>query len=323
VLPEQPFPFALLDLHPLYRPALWKNWRTVAGAIGAWRQFDQIARKYQPALVLGTGGYASGLALAYAVRHSIPIVQQVADSHPGLTARWFARYTREAYVGYPEAVRFLHARAGAEMVDTGNPIEPPPEPRPDRVVGRRAWGFGSDIDSVLLVFGGSQGARALNAAVDGWIAAGIPPRLGVIWATGRASYDIHASRASATVVVRPYLSPISDAYAAADMALARAGAMTTAELCAWGIPMILVPLPTAAADHQTSNALALQAAGAAIHLPQSQLTAARVAEVVSMLAGDPSRRAALGAASRARGRPDAAQVIARRIARLVHMPTAG
>ena len=86
--------------------------------------------------------------------------------------------------------------------------------------------------------------------------------------TGQASFADFARSMAARVRVREYLSPIADAYAAADLALARAGAMTTAELFAWGIPAVLVPLPTAAADHQTHNARALAAAGAAVHLPQ-------------------------------------------------------
>ena len=113
--------------------------------------------------------------------------------------------------------------------------------------------------------------------------------------------------------MREYLSPIADAYAAADFALTRAGAMTTAELFAWGLPAVLVPLPTAAADHQTHNARALADAGAAIHLPQSELTAERLDAVVRGLLDDPAAMARLAAGASARARPDAAETIARRI----------
>jgi UDP-N-acetylglucosamine--N-acetylmuramyl-(pentapeptide) pyrophosphoryl-undecaprenol N-acetylglucosamine transferase len=117
--------------------------------------------------------------------------------------------------------------------------------------------------------------------------------------------------------VREYLSPIADAYAATDLALVRAGAMTTAELFAWQIPAVLVPLPTAAADHQTVNARTLQAAGAAIMLPQSELTAERLDSALRSLANDPAAMARLSAGAAARARPDAAETIARRILALL------
>jgi UDP-N-acetylglucosamine--N-acetylmuramyl-(pentapeptide) pyrophosphoryl-undecaprenol N-acetylglucosamine transferase len=314
VLPREGFPYELLDLHPLYRPQVWRNYRTIGGAIGAWRRLGALER---PRLVVGTGGYASGLALAYAGVHQIPYVEQVADSHPGLTARAFSRGAREVYLGYPEAEHMLARRPGTPFLDTGNPISPPPVPHPPRGPSRVAWGFPAEGGTVLLIFGGSQGARGLNAAVDAWLANGLPDGLYVIWATGKANYDAHAARANARIIIRPYLSPIADAYAASDVALTRAGAMTTAELCAWGLPMILVPLPTAAADHQTANARALAAAGAAVHIPQSDLTVERLATVTREVILNDARRRALADAARARGRPDAAEHIATRILALL------
>jgi UDP-N-acetylglucosamine--N-acetylmuramyl-(pentapeptide) pyrophosphoryl-undecaprenol N-acetylglucosamine transferase len=170
---------------------------------------------------------------------------------------------------------------------------------------------------VLLVFGGSQGARALNAVVDAWVAGGIPDGLSVIWGTGRSNYEQHAHREGPRVRVRPYLAPIADAYAASDAAVARAGAVTTAELCAWGLPMILVPLPTAAADHQTANALALAAAGAAVQVAQATLTIESLDRVVREVVMDPGTRATVARAALARGRPHAAETIAARILTLL------
>jgi UDP-N-acetylglucosamine--N-acetylmuramyl-(pentapeptide) pyrophosphoryl-undecaprenol N-acetylglucosamine transferase len=137
--------------------------------------------------------------------------------------------------------------------------------------------------------------------------------------TGRASHAEFAGLDGGRVRVREYLSPIAEAYAAADLALARAGAMTTAELFAWGIPAIVVPLPTAAADHQTHNARALAAAGAAIHLPQSELTVDRLDREVRSLLSDASAMARLAAGASERARPDAAESIARRILSLLNL----
>ncbi len=319
VLPQQPFAFELLDLHPLYRPALWRNWRTVWGATNAWRRLGKLFAPGSPQLVLGTGGYASAVTLAYAAAHGTPIVQQIADSYPGLTARWFVRFCREAYLGYPEAIEHLGHGRRTVLLDTGNPIDPPPDPHPDRSAARRTWQLPPHVDTVLLVFGGSQGARALNEAVDAWLDRPLPDGLGVIWATGASAFEKYSHREAATVRVRPYLSPIAEAYAASDLVLARAGAMTTAELCAWGLPMVLVPLPTAAADHQTANARALAAAGAAVHLPQRELTVDRLDTCIRDLLRSPVRRQGLATAALARGRPGASETIARRILSLIQL----
>ena len=318
VLPGTEFPHLLLDLHPLYRGRPWENWKTVRGAVGAWRAISALDGREHPRLVVGTGGYAAGVALAYAVVHRIPIVQQAGDSHPGLTARAFRRWTRETYLAFPEAARVLGGDP-AQLIDTGAPIEPPPGTRPDRRSARAKWGFPAEQGRVLLMYGGSQGSLAMNRVVADWVRRGIPDDLHLIWMTGRASYAEFASLDGGRVRVREYLSPISDAYAAADIALVRAGAMTTAELFAWGIPPILVPLPTAAADHQTHNARALAAAGAAVHLPQSEFTVERLDHEVRTLLADAPAMARLAADASARARPDAAETIARRILRLLDL----
>lgn len=310
VLPNTEFEHILLDLHPIYRQRPWRSWRTVRGLGGAWRALAREHRANPSVTVIGTGGYASGAALAFALAHRVPIQLQEQNSVPGVTTRFFARYARACYLGYPEARGRLHPGAHTQLFDSGNPIEPPPSPLPSREEARRSWGFPAVGGRVLLAFGGSQGARPLNDAISALIDAGLPPGLFVIWGTGQGSYERYVRHESPGVRVLPYLSPIQRAYAAADLALTRAGALTVAELCAWGIPSVLVPLPTAAADHQRANARALEAAGAALVLEQSSLDAARLREALGALASVPERLAAMAASARARGRPDAAERIA-------------
>jgi UDP-N-acetylglucosamine--N-acetylmuramyl-(pentapeptide) pyrophosphoryl-undecaprenol N-acetylglucosamine transferase len=316
VLPRLEFPYALLDAHPLYRRAVWNNAKTLIGGIGAWRELGSLFRMNRPLMVVGTGGYAAALAMAHAVAHRIPVVQQAGDSHPGLTARAFSRWSLEMYLSYPEAATALHAHHSGSLIDTGAPIEPPPSPRPARETARRAWNL-PVTDRVVLVYGGSQGSLAINRAVASWIDRGLPESVSLIWGTGRASFKEFERLESPRVRVRDYLAPIADAYAAADFAVARAGAMTTAELFVWGIPAVLIPLPTAAADHQTVNAVTLERAGAAIHIPQSQLTVERLDTTVRGVLDSPPELARLSAAARSRARPNAAAEIARRIIALL------
>src|SRR2546423_4069790 len=317
VLPQVGFAFELLDLHPLYRSRPWENWKTFRGAMTAWRMIGAEMRSEPPVCVVGTGGYASGLALAYAVAHRIPYVLQEQNTHPGITARFFSRYAAQIHLGFPEARRHLSPGKSTEVFDSGNPIDPPPPDAFDKTAARVKWGFPSTGGRVLLVYGGSQGSQAMNEVVSRWIERGLPRDLFVIWATGKANYEKLSHYASSQVKVRAYIAPISEAYRAADFALSRAGAIATAELCAWGIPAIVVPLPTAAADHQTANARALSAAGAAEMIRQSEMTVDSLSGAWISVLRDPDKLTRMREKALERARPTAAADIAREILRLI------
>lgn len=317
VLPTTEFRHVLLDLHPLYRGRPWENWRTLVGGVRAWRALDTLFARERPRAVLGTGGYAAGAALAYAVAHGVPAMLQEADSYPGATTRIVARRAAEVFLGFPEAAARLSPGPRTHVQAFGNPIEPPPPvgARPSASIAKQAWGFAPDV-FVVLAFGGSQGARALNEALAAWVRGGLPAGVALVWATGTTQFEPYAAldgAADGRVRVLPYLAPMARAYEAADLAITRAGAMTIAELCAWGLPSVLVPLPTAAADHQTRNARTLADAGAAVHLPQSELSAPRLGDIATEMRENRVQAMAMQAAALARGRPDAAARIARRV----------
>ena len=313
VLPETEFPYDLLDLHPLYRSRPWENWKTIRGAVSAWSRLGRIVQTQRPAVFVGTGGYASGLALAYARLYGIPYIVQEQNSFPGLTTRFFSKHARQVHLGFPEAALRLKRGPDTQVMDTGNPIEPPPAILPDRAVSRARWGFPTAGGRVMLVYGGSQGSKAINDVVAAWIRGGIPEGLFIIWATGQKTYDDYIPLENHRVRIKPYLSPVSEAYSAADFALSRGGAMATAELCAWGIPPIIVPLPTAAADHQTANARALSSAGAGEHIPQSVLSVESLDAAVRRILDVPGLLEARSRAVLDRARPRAAETIARSI----------
>ena len=318
VLPSTEFPHELLDLHPLYRARPWENWKTLRGAATAWVRLGKIVADERPACVVGTGGYASGLALAYAATHGIPYAVQEQNSFPGLTTKFFSRFARQVHNGFPEAAYHLKPGRDTQLFDSGNPVESPPDPRPDRLAARAAWEFPPVGGRVMLIYGGSQGSKAINDVVAAWVKSSIPDGLYVIWATGQNTFADYAQLESDRVRIRPYLSPMTDAYSAADFALSRGGAMATAELATWGIPPIVVPLPTAAADHQTANARALSAAGAAEFIRQSELTVASLDKSVRTLLGDASLLEARSVAVLRRARPHAATEIARSILDMVN-----
>jgi UDP-N-acetylglucosamine--N-acetylmuramyl-(pentapeptide) pyrophosphoryl-undecaprenol N-acetylglucosamine transferase len=311
ILPTRDYPFHLLSAEPFYRRQWWKNFRWPFLALRLLREVDRVLDLERPSVVIGTGGYASGPVLWRAVRRGIPTAIQEQNAYPGLTTRWLAGGAREIWLGVPEARAHLRPGAQTGVFDTGNPIAPPDPLR--RAEALRRFGL-DESRPVLLVTGGSQGALALNQTVAGWLEAGGATNVRLLWAAGRSTYQqFQRFHRPPAVQVFDFLDPIADAYAVADLALSRAGMMTIAELCAWGIPAVLVPLPTAAADHQTPNARVLAAAGAGIYLPQKDLTSARLGELVTELFAAPDRLFRIREAALQRARPDAADRIVARI----------
>ena len=262
LLPTRDFRHVLLPAEPLYRRQWWKNWRWPVVAGRLLKATGRLLDRERPLAVLGTGGYASAPVVYLAARRGIPTAILEQDAFPGLATRLLSSRVRHIYLGAPEARAHLRLGATTAVFDTGSPINPPDPAR--AAAARRRFGL-LDDRPVVLITGGSQGAVALNEA-DGRLAGG-RWRWRDVTCSGPPGRDrIQDSRSyhrPPDVQVFDFLDPIADAFAVASLVVGRAGMMTCAELCAWGLPSILVPLPTAAADHQTANARALEASGAA------------------------------------------------------------
>src|SRR6266702_1548651 len=315
VLPRYPFRHQLLPMEPIYRHAWWRNARWLTLAPRVWRAVGRVLEAERPAIVIGTGGYAAGPVVWRAQRTRVPTVLVEENAFPGLTTRWLARRARQIHLGFPEAGARLRPGPATKAFALGNPVRPP-------APGVRATALAelglSDARPTLLVFGGSQGARAINYAVAGALERRLLDGVNVLWGTGMEHVDALARYATpGRVVIRGFFDPMTVPYRAADVVVARAGAMTVAELCAWGKPSILVPLPSAAADHQTNNARALADSGAAILLPERDLTAYSVANQVDQLIGDRTRLESIAARARARGNPNASRDIVSKILTVV------
>ena len=311
ILPAHPFRFHLLPLEPIYRRTWWRNLRWPVTLWRVWRAVVRLLDSERPALAIGTGGYAAGPALWFAGRRGIPIVVQEPDAYPGLTTRLLARKARQVHLGFPEARARLRLGPDTEVFSLGNPIAPPAPA--DRNAALASFGL-DPARRTVFVFGGSQGARAVNEALAGALKEGRLASVNVLWGTGKAQYEQYAALAQTTrVCVRGFFDPIAPAYTVADLVVSRAGAMTIAELCAWGKPSVMIPLPSAAADHQTFNARALAEAGASVFLPEADLSSQSLAAVVTSLVADPGRLASLASAARGRGHPDAARAIMSKI----------
>ncbi len=264
-------------------------------AVGA---AHRILGELRPDVVLGGGGYVAGPVGLAALARRIPLVLTEADSHLGITNRLLAGRARRVCLAFP-----IEGRDGPRYRVTGRPVPPP---SCDPAAARARFGLEAG-ELCVLVFGGSLGARTINeAAVEAFRAA--PFR--VLHAAGVRDHAALAPRVGGPHYdLRPYIEDFGDALAACDLCVARAGG-SIFEIAAAGKPAILVPYPHASADHQTSNARWMAGAGAAIVVPDAELTAARLGQEVGALLGDRSRLATMAAASAALAMPGAAQAVA-------------
>lgn len=317
ILPERAYKHYLLPLHPIYRRELWRNLRWPALVWRVLAECRKVLESEQPAMVVGTGGYVSGPVLFQALRAGLPVGLQEQNAYPGLVTRLLARKARQVHLGFPEAAAHLKLGRNTLMMSYGNPIQAPPSPLPDRGTARRAIGIPDGVP-VVFVMGGSQGARAINQALRALVESQRLSDVALLWSTGQHMWqDLKQFHSPPARYVRPFWDPIAEAYAVSEMVVCRAGAMTTAEICAWALPAVLIPLPTAAGRHQARNAEALAAAGAVLHLPESDLSPERLLALLCEVLADGARRTAMSRAARSRGRPDAAQKIASELLAMV------
>ncbi len=265
-------------------------------ALGAARR---ILRRHRPDAVLGGGGYVAGPVGLAALARRIPLVLAEADSHLGVTNRLLAPGARRVCLAFP-----IEGRAGDRYRVTGRPVPPRDT---DRAGARERFGIGAG-ELCVLVFGGSLGARSINEAS---VAAFADAPFRVLHVAGRRDFASLASPGS-HYDLRDYVTPFGAALAAADLSVARSGG-SIFELAQYGLPAVLVPYPHASADHQTENARWMERAGAAVVIPDAELSATRLARCVAELASDPTRLAAMAAASRRLARPNAAADIAHEI----------
>jgi UDP-N-acetylglucosamine--N-acetylmuramyl-(pentapeptide) pyrophosphoryl-undecaprenol N-acetylglucosamine transferase len=311
LLPPTGYPTTLLPGRGIQRRLTLANVGAIGGLLIAVARALRLVRSLRPAVVIAVGGYASVAVGLAAVLHRVPIVVAEQNQVPGAANRLLARFARVAAVSFP-------GTALPRAVVTGNPIRAgisALDPERDRGGAKRAFGTSGDR-RLILVMGGSLGARRINEAVQ----QALPywrerTDLSVHHVVGQRDWD--AASASAPLEVGhlehrmvAYEDDMEAALAAADLAVCRPGSSTCFELAAAALPAILVPSPYVTADQQTGNARYLTNAGAAVLVPDSELDGRRLVAEVDALLGDDARLAAMGCAAHRLARPAAATDIA-------------
>ena len=279
----------------------------------------RIVGGFDPDVVVGTGGYASGpVGLAASLRGRSLVLQEQ-NAYAGATNKLLSKRADKVFLAFEAAAPYFD---GAPTEVAGNPVRQDLI-EVDQAEARAYWDIPPSA-RVLLAMGGSLGAGPINGALKLHLDRVLADRQSfVIWAAGKRYYDTLQKAVPAHDRLRlvPYLDRMDLAYAAADLAVCRSGAITCSELAVTGTPSVLVPSPNVTADHQTKNALALTEAGAAALLPEADLDA-QFDDIVLPLLRDPTARQAMSAAALAIARPDAADTIATAVLALADSRTA-
>jgi UDP-N-acetylglucosamine--N-acetylmuramyl-(pentapeptide) pyrophosphoryl-undecaprenol N-acetylglucosamine transferase len=314
VVPRENFPLDLIRVAGLKGKSRGERLKGFLllplAALDAWR----VLSTRQPEVVVGVGGFASGPVLLLAAMRGYPTMLLEQNALPGITNRLLARVVRAAAVNFEAALSYFPTGFVA-----GNPVRPEFFPAQNEE--------GNDHDhqphdaARILIFGGSQGAHAINVAMveaaPRLAASG--RRVAITHQTGERDLDLVRSayqRAGMAARVEAFIYEIDREMKAADVVICRGGATTLAELAASGTPAILVPLPKSTDDHQRKNAEVVAQAGAALVIEQRHMNGETLAAAISGLVSNPARRQEMATAARQLARPDAAQRIADRVEEL-------
>lgn len=316
LVPEAGFRLRLIEVGPLNKVSLLTRVRTLMTLPKAVGACKRILREFEPQVVFGVGGYASGPAMAAALQLNLPTMAFEPNAMPGMANRLVGKRVQAAAVNFPSAAAYFH---NAEV--TGIPVRPEfftlpvPSPHPPH----------------LLIFGGSQGAKLFNTTLPMIVSELLAavPGLTILHQSGLRHADVtekaykESGADPSRWSVQPFLNDMPARFAAANLVMARSGASTVAELGAAGKPALLVPFAAAADDHQKRNAEEMVRAKAAVMLDETDLeTPTLLLEKLVDLLNSPETLQAMGIAARTQAHPGAAETIAARLVSLAGQPAA-
>jgi UDP-N-acetylglucosamine--N-acetylmuramyl-(pentapeptide) pyrophosphoryl-undecaprenol N-acetylglucosamine transferase len=279
-----------LPVAGLYRRITLKNISVLIKLLKSLKKAKKVIREFAPDVVVGVGGYASGPVLRQAGRMGIPTLIQEQNSYAGVTNKLLARRASVICVAYDGMDKYFPAE---KIIKTGNPVRQ----NFDNLTGLKdeALSFFNLKKEfpVILILGGSLGAGSINNSLSENLSKLCDSDCQWLWQTGKYYFENVRALVSLSftgnISVHGFINRMDYAYAAADIIVSRAGAGTISELCLVGKPVILVPSPNVAEDHQTRNAVALSNHGAAILIPDNQATKTLVDEAIKLISDKPGR----------------------------------
>ena len=311
IVPDNGFQLSLINSAGLKNVGLVGKLKGLAVLPKSFLEARELLGEFKPDVVVGAGGYVSGPVLMMAALMRIPTLVMDSNALPGFTNRRLAMFVDKAALTFDEAMPYF----GKKGVVTGNPVRKEFFETAEKQ---------SSEELQLLIFGGSQGAKAINDAMIAALPTLTSLKLAITHQTGDAEFqkirDAYNAAGLSGADVRPYISDMVTQFAKSDLIICRAGATTCAELAAAGRASIMVPLPTAADDHQRKNAEAMVNAGAARMILQKDLSGEKLANEITALASSPAEIEEMETAAKKLARADAAEATADLIESLVRQP---
>ncbi|MBO8136625.1 MAG: undecaprenyldiphospho-muramoylpentapeptide beta-N-acetylglucosaminyltransferase [Desulfotomaculum sp.] len=311
IVPKAGYPFAVIDAAGFERKITLKNVKVLWQAGRGMRQAVKLIRRFKPDIVIGTGGYVCGPVVMAAAIQGIPTLIHEQNALPGITNRILSRFAAAVAVTFEDSIKYFPSKTRVKL--TGLPV------RPEIFSCNKEKAYNDfkfdNQKPVVLVFGGSRGARSINMAMVKVVKElQGSDRIQILHATGKVGYQeyLDALRKegislvnTGNITIVPYLYNMQDALAVADLVVCRAGAATLAELTALGLPSILIPYPYAAENHQEYNARALSDRGAAIMIKDSELTGDLLLKKINYLLSSSKKLKEMAQESMRLGRPQA------------------
>jgi len=280
-VPAAGYPITGLPISGFQRKKLWKNWSLPFKIIRSLRMSSQLLKKHEPELVVGVGGYASAAITKRAQSKGIKTLLQEQNGYAGLTNKILGRKADAICVAYDHMNRFFPAD---KITITGNPIR---KSILQVGVAKPEWFTEYNVSTdkpILLIVGGSLGARSINIAVESALESLIEKDIQVIWQTGKNYQPKYKSQKGDGVSIHTFIKEMHEVYSLASMVVSRAGALSISELCFVGKSTFFVPSPNVAEDHQTKNALALVDKNAAVLIADSEVSNVLLEQVIEMVA---------------------------------------
>lgn len=307
LVPREGFDIKFIEVQGFKRSLTLENIKVAAKAARSLSAAKKIIREFKPDLVVGCGGYVSGPAVYSAASMKIPTLIHEQNVVPGFTTKILSKKAKAIAVSFEETLSYLPKKKIVEV--TGNPVR-----KSILEADGDAYRTASKIEGrpLLLVFGGSLGAGRINDAMIEAIPE-LDPRIKVVWGTGKRNYDEIIKRLEGTdlsqVDVLPYIYNMDEVMNAADLVVARSGAITMGELCAIGKPSILIPSPNVTNNHQEYNARALEKRGGALVICEKELTKGKLSASINELLANEEQRKIMGQQAKAMGKVDAVEKI--------------
>ncbi|MBU7005636.1 undecaprenyldiphospho-muramoylpentapeptide beta-N-acetylglucosaminyltransferase [Phosphitispora fastidiosa] len=311
IVPREGFNFEIITAEALRRKLSLRVFKTVFSAIKGFFDALRILKRFKPTVVVGTGGYVCAPVISAAVMLKIPTLIHEQNAYPGITNKLLSGFVTKVAATFPESRKYFSSRADIKV--TGLPVRPEIT-MAEREAGVKALSLDGNRFTVL-VLGGSRGARSINKALPD-VAAKVCGQQGMqlVLVTGQTGYEEtlgdFRSRGidlagCGNVTVTPYLYNIDEALAVADLVICRAGATSIAEITVRGLPSVLIPYPYASGNHQEYNAEALVRKGAAVMIPDRNLTSKVLWDTIYNLFSDRQVLAGMAEKSRSLGKPGA------------------